>query len=46
MGITLQLGDLESSALVPAALVASTSIYASERVSPASTLPLPTFPVN
>jgi hypothetical protein len=46
MGITLQLGALESSALLPTALVASASVTSSERVSPALTLPLPTFLAN
>lgn len=46
VGVALWLGDLDSSALVPATLVASTSVATSERISPMPVLPLPTFLAN
>lgn len=46
MAVALQLGVLESSALVPATLVASASVTVSERASSALALPLPLFLVN
>lgn len=46
MGVTLHLGDLESSALIPASLVSPTNAIASGRVLPVLALALPTFLAN
>lgn len=46
LGVTLQLGALESLAPVPTAFMASISVTASEGASPATALPLPIFLAN